>query len=86
MINILSPQEAYTLRDSGGGMKLERFGNYTLSRPDPIAIWEPTLASALWQGADALFLKEKSVHQNRWKNQFVDESEVRCKIILSGIS
>jgi 23S rRNA (cytosine1962-C5)-methyltransferase len=74
MIDILSPQEAYALRDSGGGMKLERFGNYTLSRPDPIAIWEPTLAPALWHGADALFLKEKSAHQNRWKNQFVDEN------------
>ncbi len=31
----------YELLDSGGGLKLERFGSYTLSRADPRAIWKP---------------------------------------------
>jgi 23S rRNA (cytosine1962-C5)-methyltransferase len=31
----------YELIDSGGVMKLERFGKYTIARTDPRAIWKP---------------------------------------------
>lgn len=31
----------YELIDSGDGMKLERFGKYTIARTDPRAIWTP---------------------------------------------
>ena len=31
----------YELIDSGGGMKLERFGPHTIARSDPRAIWKP---------------------------------------------
>ena len=30
----------YELIDCGGGEKLERWGEHTLVRPDPQAIWE----------------------------------------------
>lgn len=73
MVDILTPQNDYVLRDSGNGMKLERFGNYTLARPDPTALWDQTLPAALWDGADAIFLKDKLSRGNRWKNKFVDE-------------
>ena len=46
------PSEAwrdYELLDSGDGMKLERFGNYVLSRPEPKALWTPTLPQAEWR-------------------------------------
>ena len=29
----------YELLDAGGGMKLERWGDVTLLRPDPQAVW-----------------------------------------------
>lgn len=45
----------YTLLDSGGGRKLERFGNITVSRPEPQALWEKSLPAAEWEKADAVF-------------------------------
>ena len=47
--------EDYELIDSGDGKRLERFGKYTLVRPDPQAIWKPMADSALWEKADAIF-------------------------------
>ena len=38
----------YEILDSGSGFKLERFGKYVLSRPEPKALWEPTLSEAEW--------------------------------------
>ena len=46
----------YTLIDSGNSMKLERFGTFTVARPDPRAIWKPTVAE--W-AADATFAGDK---------------------------
>ena len=39
----------YALLDSGNGLKLERFGPYVLSRPEPKALWEPTLSQQEWK-------------------------------------
>ena len=39
----------YEILDSGSGFKLERFGKYVLSRPEPKALWEPTLSEAEWR-------------------------------------
>ena len=41
--------ERYELLDSGDGMKLERFGQYVLSRPEPKALWHPSLPAKEWQ-------------------------------------
>jgi 23S rRNA (cytosine1962-C5)-methyltransferase len=46
----------YELIDSGNKQRLERFGPYTLVRPDPQAIWRPRLANSQWQMADAFFV------------------------------
>lgn len=39
----------YELLDSGGGEKLERFGEYVLRRPEPKALWAPSLPEAEWR-------------------------------------
>lgn len=39
----------YELIDSGGFEKLERFGRYTLRRPEPQAIWPKTLSEKDWE-------------------------------------
>ena len=39
----------YELLDSGAGEKLERFGAYVLSRPEPKALWDKSLPDAEWR-------------------------------------
>ena len=39
----------YELIDCGDGEKLERFGKFTMIRPEPKAIWAKTLSDAEWQ-------------------------------------
>jgi 23S rRNA (cytosine1962-C5)-methyltransferase len=46
----------YELIDSGNSMKLERFGNVTLLRPEPEAIWIPNNPE-LWDDVDFIFNK-----------------------------
>jgi len=48
--------EDYELLDSGNSKRLERFGKYIISRPDPQAIWKPNLPKAEWKKADAKYL------------------------------
>src|ERR1700755_129955 len=45
----------YELLDSGVGQKLERFGDYTFIRPEPQAMWKPTLSEKTWKSAHAIF-------------------------------
>jgi len=49
-LKLLSPisWKDYELVDSGEGEKLERFGKYTLIRPEPQAIWSKVLSEAEW--------------------------------------
>lgn len=63
MIQVLSPSDFkdYELIDSGNGEKLERFGKYTLARPEPQALWAPALDAKQWQKiADARFKQDGS--------------------------
>ena len=39
----------YELIDSGRGEKLERFGKYVLRRPEPKALWAPSLSENEWR-------------------------------------
>ena len=59
MKTLVAPQwDAYELIDSGNGRRLERFGTYTLSRPDPQALWQRALKDDAWNNADATFIEE----------------------------
>lgn len=50
----------YELIDSGDGEKLERFGKYTLIRPEPQAIWSRVLPEQEWNKlASARFQREQ---------------------------
>ena len=51
--------EDYDLLDSGNRRRLERFGKYTLSRPDPQAIWSPSLSDDEWKQCDAYYKQER---------------------------
>lgn len=45
----------YRLLDSGHGGKLEQVGPYRFVRPEPQALWAPSLPTREWDSADAIF-------------------------------
>ncbi len=47
----------YELLDSGEGRKLERYGAYIFSRPDPEALWPKHLPAQNWQAAELEFIR-----------------------------
>jgi 23S rRNA (cytosine1962-C5)-methyltransferase len=57
-IHITEEENSYALLDSGEGMKLERFGAFTLARPDPEALWQKKLSPEEWQKADASYARK----------------------------
>ncbi len=50
----------YRLLDCGSGEKLERWGDYTLIRPDPQAIWRTPRNHPGWRRADARYARSSS--------------------------
>lgn len=66
-----NPWSDYALIDSGNGRRLEKFGPYTLSRPDPGALWQRLLTENDWQKADAIF--QKADGREKWVTKNVPE-------------
>ncbi len=50
----------YELLDCSGGEKLERWGSYTLVRPDPQVIWHTSRAHPGWNRYDARYVRSRS--------------------------
>ena len=50
-----SSSPGYALLDSGDNEKLERYGDITVRRPDPQALWHKHLSQKIWNAADAVF-------------------------------
>lgn len=44
--------ESYEVLGTGGGEKLEKWGDYVLRRPDPQTVWEIDEKNPLWKSAD----------------------------------
>ena len=58
----------YELIDTGNFEKLERFGRCVVRRPEPQAIWHPSLSEQEWQRADAAFLRDaRSDERGQWR-------------------
>ena len=57
----------YALLDSGNGRKLERYGPYTVVRPEPQCFWSPRLPASAWEGADAVFDPTDEDEAGRWR-------------------
>ncbi|HEX2995114.1 MAG TPA: hypothetical protein VHP14_09820, partial [Anaerolineales bacterium] len=55
----------YELLDSGDGLKLERFGNYTFVRPESQAMWKPSLTNE-WKQAHAVFVPTGEESGGHW--------------------
>ncbi len=70
----------YELLDSGEGEKLERYGRFVFSRPDPQALW-PKLNLAAWKKVDGEF--RRSAEAAEWKIK--REVPSRWQINLGGL-
>ncbi|HEY1020829.1 MAG TPA: hypothetical protein VGE06_00890, partial [Flavisolibacter sp.] len=96
---LLSPDQHtdYQLIDSGGFEKLEKFGPYVLSRPEPQAIWDKSLSEAEWDNrSNAVFKKDKNSQEkgqwitkgdmpDKWVFQYrTKELHLRTKLALSS--
>ena len=57
----------YELQDTGEGRKLERFGEFTLIRPEPQARWTAALPVQRWEAADGEFVRAPSGQRGEWK-------------------
>lgn len=65
----------YKVLDTSSGEKLERWGKYTLIRPDPQVIWKTEKKNPLWQRADASY-KRSRTGGGAWGNNKLPESWV----------
>lgn len=74
------PSADYELIDSGEGEKLERYGRFVFSRPDPQALW-PKLNQVAWKNVDGEFTR--SAESAGWKIK--KEVPSRWKINLAGL-
>lgn len=64
----------YELLDSGHYRKLERFGSFILSRPEPQAVWDPSLSDSEWEKmAHATFRKDKGSNLTSEKGEWVEK-------------
>ncbi len=65
----------YTVIDTSSGEKLERWGKYTLIRPDPQVIWKTEKKNLLWRTADASYKRSRS-GGGAWSDNKLPESWV----------
>lgn len=67
-MDVLTPEwTGYALLDTGGGKKLEQFGEFTLVRPEPQAKWRTSLPPDRWKAADGEFVKPERGRRAGWK-------------------
>lgn len=67
-LETLSPAwTEYELLDTGSGRKLERFGLITLIRPEPQAVWSPSLPEESWNEAHGTFVQLPRSKNGEWK-------------------
>lgn len=62
----MTSKDDYELIDSGDGLKLERFGPYTLSRPCSQAVWKQSLPKKIWDEASSTFTR---IDDKRWQSK-----------------
>lgn len=75
-ICIIKPSADYELIDSGDGEKLERFGKFLLSRPDPQALWKKKLDQSAWKKADGSFERDGKSADWSLKKELPDRWEI----------
>jgi 23S rRNA (cytosine1962-C5)-methyltransferase len=67
----------YELLDTGDGEKLERFGQFILSRPEPQAVWSKSLPEKEWdQKSSARFQSESGAARETEKGKWIRKPDM----------
>jgi 23S rRNA (cytosine1962-C5)-methyltransferase len=64
---VAQPWPDHALVDSGGGRKLERYGERLVVRPEPQCLWAPRREAAAWADAVAVFEPADDEEAGRWR-------------------
>jgi 23S rRNA (cytosine1962-C5)-methyltransferase len=65
----------YALVDCGDGKKFERYGRFSVVRPEPQCLWRPREGAEVWASANAVFDPTDEEDAGRWRfNQKVPEA------------
>lgn len=79
----------YQIIDMAHGMKLERWGDITLSRPDPQIIWEDK-STNLWDSADATYSRSSTgggsweIHHKIPESWTIEYQDLKFNLKLMG--
>jgi 23S rRNA (cytosine1962-C5)-methyltransferase len=73
----------YELLDSGGYMKLERFGKFISIRPEPQAVWDPKQHIAQWEDTAHVRFISQSSSSGEWKKlkQMPDQWQIEYHLM-----
>ena len=63
--------------------KLEKFGPYTFSRPEPQAIWAPRLKAKVWENSSGSFLSSSSLENEDPKGKWIIKNNIPDKWEMS---
>ena len=70
----------YEIIDMADGQKLERWGKYILSRPDPQIIWKDKSFPEEWKAADAIYHRSKTGGGGwQYKTKLPDAWDIKYK-------
>lgn len=77
-IKLLQPShwKDYELIDSGNFEKLERFGKYVLSRPEPQAVWSKSLKESEWNSLFHAQFKKGKDYDSSEKGEWLRKKEM----------
>ncbi len=75
----------YSLLDCSDGCRLEKWGEYTLIRPDPQVIWKNCRAHGAWKKADAVYNRSKSGGGSWNDNKLPEEWKINYKELTFSI-
>ncbi len=75
----------YSLLDCSDGCRLEKWGDYTLIRPDPQVIWKNCRAHASWKKADAVYNRSKSGGGSWNENKLPEEWKINYRELTFSI-
>ncbi len=85
-MNIATNWKDYEILDMANGEKLERWGEYTLIRPDPQIIWKEKTYPEKWKRANATYTRSKT-GGGAWnyKNKLPAAWQIKYKNLIFNI-
>ena len=76
----------YKIIDMANGQKLEKWGNFTLSRPDPQIVWKEKTYPNEWKKADAVYSRSNTGGGSwEYKRKLPDNWQIKYKDLTFNI-